>query len=118
MRQWCDEWITRLVTEAMCLDWIVAYMNHEPTFDESVPPERQAEARRLHRQKMRGLRMLNAMLEGWTDAHETEFLDPLRSQVDRLTQAGKPAAEALSRRLQNIETWIAKHPNGIDRDLV
>ena len=60
-------------------------------------------------------RHMQAMLNGWTDADEEEFHAP----GDRFMEANPDhsAYQVWEQRLTATRSWLAEHPNGIEREL-
>ena len=99
--QWADLWIPRLVDETTNLPFIKAKLDEYKTdIGFTIFP-----------------RLVEAMLDGWNDEAEEEFMDG-----HFLRQLGEdwkddPDRSIRQGRLDRVREWIAEHPDGIEREL-
>ena len=66
------------------------------------------------RSRVRSVRWMTAMLDGWTDADEEEF--HLSYEREHPTEPDKP--DTFLEHIGRARAWIAEHPDGIERELM
>ena len=112
---WIDTWVPRLIEEATSLPWIRGWLDHDPVFA-TGDDERDTRFRYFHDQSLLWPRILNRMLDGWTEADDTRFLEPMRATAAALAkQHGLDTVRDPKR--EAIEAWVTANPNGITREL-
>jgi len=105
VREWTDEWIPRLIDEVPHLSFVEAQMALKAKHEYQST-----------RNSVQVPRMMTALMAGWTEAAEAEFMTPLLVQLgetwdtdlDRSMRQGK---------IDRVRAWISEHPDGIEREL-
>lgn len=59
-------------------------------------------------------RMMNALLDGWTEEEEAEFMGELQGRHDFLNP--EPRARVAAQ-MERVRAWVAEHPDGVEREL-
>ena len=59
---------------------------------------------------------VTALLDGWTDEAEEEFLAPMVAQLDE-DWRDDPDGSIRQGRIDRVRAWIAEHPDGVERQL-
>lgn len=59
------------------------------------------------------VRWMTAMLDGWTEADEQEFL-----LVEHDAKTGPDTIDSFSATVERTRAWLAEHPDGIERELM
>ena len=62
-------------------------------------------------------RMTEALLGGWNDSHEEEFLVPMVAQLDE-TWKSDPGGLERRGKIDRVRAWIEQHPDGVERELL
>ena len=62
-------------------------------------------------------RMMEALLGGWNDAHEEEFLAPMVAQLDETWKSDPDGSERRGK-IDRVRAWIEQHPDGVERELL
>lgn len=62
-------------------------------------------------------RMMEALMGGWNDAAEEEFLAPMVAQLDE-TWKSDPDGSVRRGKIDRVRAWIAAHPDGVARELI
>ena len=62
-------------------------------------------------------RMMEALMGGWNDAHEEEFLLPMVAQLDE-TWKSDPDGSIRRGKIDRVRAWIEEHPDGVERELL
>lgn len=60
-------------------------------------------------------RMMNALLDGWTEADSVEFLGELSNRIENLSD--QDDRERIHRQIERVKAWVAEHPDGVEREL-
>lgn len=107
VQDWMGEHIPRLVSEVCNFGFITA------KFSEAVgshPDDGQYF-------RLWYPRLVNAMLDGWTDEAEQEFIAPMIARLDEDWDSD-PDKSIRQGRIDKIRAWIAENPGGIERECV
>lgn len=110
IESWIDAWVPTLVSEAPSLGFIEAWWEH------TRPPAEDADQTGIWFGRYQWPRICNQLLWGWTAEAETELLEP----YVKITERFGPEHRLYARRTEIVErvrSWIAEHPDGIDRQL-
>jgi len=62
-------------------------------------------------------RMMEALMGGWNDACEEEFLAPMVAQLDE-TWKSDPDGSIRRGKIDRVRAWIEQHPDGVERELI
>lgn len=101
---WVDTYVPRLVEAATSLSFVrehlVKYKTGKNVDETRIP------------------RMMDALLDGrWDDLAEAELLGRLRLRVEKNPPSTQGHIVAV-RQLAAVEAWLAKNPDGVERELV
>jgi len=61
---------------------------------------------------------MTAMLDGWTEADEQQFLIPKDIALRERTDLDEDQRFRLRGRVERTRAWVAEHPDGIERELM
>lgn len=106
VQEWLDGNIPRLVTEACNYGFVAMKLEEAASHGSSYAASSD---------RTWSSRLATALLDGWTDEAEDEFMSVLvseleaedRHDVDRSKRQG---------RIDRVRAWIAEHPDGIERE--
>ena len=62
-------------------------------------------------------RMMEALMGGWNDAREEEFLAPMVAQLDEMWKSD-PDGSMRRGKIDRVRAWIEQHPDGVERELI
>lgn len=61
--------------------------------------------------------MMTALMDGWDDAAEEEFMAPMLVQLEE-TWDSDPDGSVRRGKIERVRAWIAEHPDGVERELI
>ena len=104
IQEWLDVHITRLADEACNFGFVSAKLEELANSDSTTA-------------KFATIpRFMTALLDGWTDEAEQEFMAPMIAQLDE-DWPDDPDKSKRHAKIDRIREWIAGHPDGIEREL-
>lgn len=105
IQQWLDEMIPRLKDEASNFNFLSVKMDQ---YSRHAEPST--------RRSVHIPRFMTALLDGWSDDAEEEFLAPMVAQLDE-DWRDDPDGLIRQGRIDRVRAWIAEHPDGVERQL-
>lgn len=103
---WLDDVIPQLVARAPHWSFVKAHME----LSAALPTK-------AGRMKVQFPRMMTALMEGWNDAAEEEFLSPMIAQLDEIWDLD-PDGSMRRAKIERIRAWIEEHPDGVEREMI
>lgn len=100
---WIESWLPRFVAEGPHLPLLRSVLEKESAY--SKP-----------RDGLRWVRWMSAMLDGWSDADEEEFLSSIESILAVREDVPEEQRNSAQGRVDRTRAWVGEHPNGIERE--